>query len=191
MSKINMLNKKFGRILVIKDLYKTKNESAIWLCKCDCGTLVEIQGRSLRSGYTRSCGCLQREVTRQMGLNHKKHGDKSMRNPARLYIIWTSIKDRCFNPKEPAFKYYGGRGISMCSEWKNNYQAFKFWAILNGYQENLTIDRINSNGDYEPKNCQWLTKSENTKKRWSDNKMLYRTYTEGKLLVEGRKEDER
>lgn len=188
MSKVNILDKRFGRLLVIEDLNKTKNESAIWLCQCDCGNLIEVQGRSLRYGNTKSCGCLHKEITRKIGLSNVKHGDKTVKNPSRLYIIWISMKDRCFNPKEPAFKYYGGRGITICSEWKNDYSAFKFWAILNGYQDNLVIDRINHNGNYESNNCQWLTKAENAKKRWSDNKNCYETYVEGKLLPEKKEE---
>jgi len=183
MDKINLLNKKFGRLLVIKDLNKTKNESAIWLCKCDCGKLTEVRSRCLKFGKTKSCGCLLKEAWRKIGLSHIKHGDKTTKNPARLYIIWISIKDRCFNPKEPAFKYYGGRGITICPEWKNNYLAFKKWALSIGYENNLTIDRIDNNGNYEPTNCQWLTKRENTKKRWSDNKYFYRTHLEGRLLT--------
>ena len=176
MDKINLLNKKFGRLLVIKDLNKTKNESAIWLCKCDCGKLTEVRSRCLKFGKTKSCGCLLKEAWRKIGLSHIKHGDKTAKNPARLYIIWISIKDRCFNLKEPAFKYYGGRGITICPEWKNNYLAFKKWALSSGYKNNLTIDRVDNNGNYEPTNCQWLTKRENAKKRWSDNKYFYQTY---------------
>lgn len=181
-----MVGKRFGRLKVISDQNKTKHESAIWLCKCDCGTLVEIEGRSLRFGSTKSCGCLQKEVTRQMGLNHKKHGDKSIRNPARLYITWISMKDRCYNPKEPAFKYYGGKGIKVCSEWLTNYPVFKKWALTSGYQDNLTIDRIDSNGNYCPSNCHWLTKSENAKKRWQKGYRYYQAYIEGRLLTDGK-----
>lgn len=98
----------------------------------------------------------------------KLHGDASngQETPRiKLYSIWQGMKKRCYYPKDVCFNRYGGRGISICSEWTNNYQAFKFWAILNGYQNGLTIDRIDNDGNYEPNNCQFLTMSENLKKR--------------------------
>jgi len=101
---------------------------------------------------------------------HFIHGDSCKGKRSRLYIIWTDIKLRCLYPKHKSYKNYGGKGIKICDEWKNNYVAFKSWALANGYQQNLTIDRIDNDESYCPKNCRWLTLSENSRnrglKRW-------------------------
>lgn len=83
----------------------------------------------------------------------------------RLYRIWAAMKQRCYNPKRTRFEYYGGRGITVCSEWKNSFKAFENWALTNGYRDNLSIDRIDVNGNYEPSNCRWATNSEQSKNR--------------------------
>jgi len=105
------------------------------------------------------------EKTRIKGSPYYKHGEARSGKETRLYRVWDSMKQRCFNPRDKAYKWYGGRGIIICLEWKNNYSAFKFWAILNGYQEGLTIDRIDNDGNYEPNNCQFITKEENARKQ--------------------------
>lgn len=120
-----------------------------------------VPARHLKNGAIKSCGCLLREATSK---RRYKHGESNGRLVTRLYIIWTNMKRRCFYPKDINFHRYGGRGITVCPEWRNNYSLFRFWAILNGYQNNLTIDRINNDGNYEPDNCQWLTKPENSRK---------------------------
>jgi hypothetical protein len=92
---------------------------------------------------------------------------KSKRKPReRLYNIWLHVKDRCLNPNCDSYHNYGGRGITVCEEWRNSYQTFREWALQNGYSDELTIDRLNVNGNYEPSNCRWLTRKEqNTNKR--------------------------
>lgn len=155
----DLKGKKFGKLTALYNSNKrTSAGGMIWVCLCMCGCLIEVRGSHLETGNTKSCGCLRRE--REPAY---KHGEA---NPqTRLYHIWAHMKKRCswFNGKP--YKYYGGRGIKVCNEWNNNFIAFKTWALANGYQENLTIDRINNDGNYEPNNCQWITKSENTKKR--------------------------
>lgn len=99
-------------------------------------------------------------------IGHKwnvKHGEA--KPPTRLYKIWLGIKQRCYNSKNPDYCFYGGRGIKVCDEWKNSYIAFRDFALSHGYKDNLTIDRIDNDGNYEPDNCQFLTKSEQTQKR--------------------------
>lgn len=151
----DLTGKKFNRLLVLSDSGKRDGGSVNWLCLCDCGKIVYARGCSLKTGSTKSCGCYIREIVRI-------HGEA--RTKPRIYRIWRGIKNRCNNPGNTAYKYYGGKGITVCDEWENNYSAFKLWAVLNGYQENLTIDRIDNGRNYEPSNCQFITKSENSRK---------------------------
>ena len=129
----------------------------MWLCKCDCGNYVTVRAYSLKNN-TRSCGCLQKELT---SMSKKTHGlSKNI-----LYSVMYSIKNRCYNKNEPSYKYYGKRGIIICNEWKNNFISFYNWAINNGYKKGLTIDRIDVNGNYEPNNCRWITIQEQQKNK--------------------------
>lgn len=158
----NIKNQRFGRLIVIVATKKrTPSGGIIWLCRCDCGNLAEVRSTNLLSGNTMSCGCLQKEM--HIGY---RHGD----DRTRLYQIWGNVKTRCYNSNEQHYHRYGGRGITVCDEWKNDYVVFKKWALSNGYENNLTIDRINNDGNYEPNNCQWITRSENTKKYWREQR---------------------
>lgn len=152
---------RFGRLIAVMPTRKRKRECVVWLCQCDCGKLTEVESHSLLKGHTKSCGCLQKEIARAINL---KHGDNRGYESSRLYKIWRHMKSRCLNPKTHGYCYYGGKGVSIFIRWQNNYIEFKSWALANGYQDNLTIDRINSDGNYEPGNCQWITKSENSRK---------------------------
>lgn len=163
--KINLIGQRFSRLVVIRDTGKrSKGRSVIWLCLCDCGNLTEAYSGHLRSNDKQSCGCLRSEngfeKQKKMAMANLKHGDSE----TLLYMVWVEMKQRCNNPNRKPYHRYGGRGIKVCNEWFNNYSAFKFWAILSGYHEGLTIDRIDNDGNYEPNNCQWLTNSENVKK---------------------------
>ena len=145
---------RFGRLQVIKlgDFYVdgcgTRRRK--WICKCDCGNTCEVLSSPLKSGRTKSCGCLIHESSNS---THNLSG-------TRLYRIWQAMKNRCFNSKCPYYKHYGGRGIAVCEEWKNNFEMFYEWAMANGYKEDLTIDRINNDGGYEPNNCRWATRKQ-------------------------------
>lgn len=165
---IDLTGRKYGRWTVIKKSdHRYADRVVKWLCQCACGNQREVIGHTLKSGKSRSCGCLAIDLGRkQSGIfsGHYKHGGARRTGKVRLYRIWQNIKKRCNKPNHPDYKYYGAKGISLCDEWQDDFEAFRDWALSNGYQDNLTIDRINSRGDYKPDNCQWLSLSENVSK---------------------------
>lgn len=171
----DLIGKKFGRLTAIEKTDERQSRSVVWKCRCDCGNIVFVSSNHLNTGRKKSCNCLQKEVARNCVIKFfTKHGDGSrMGTHHRLYLIWSGIKGRCLNPENNSYQYYGKRGITVCPEWKDNYSAFKFWAILNGYQEDLTIDRIDNDGNYEPNNCQWLTLSENVSWANKQRKLIH------------------
>ena len=160
---IDLTGQKFGRLTVIKNAGRDKYRQAVWLCECDCGNTSVVNGGDLRSGNTKSCGCLNRE---KVSSRRKTHG----LSKTRLHRIWRGMRSRCFLQSMPKYKNYGERGIVVCEEWRDNFQAFYEWAMANGYREDLTIDRIDVDGNYEPSNCRWITISENSKKEWEDRR---------------------
>ena len=149
--------KKYGRLLAIKPTHDRQNGHIVWLCKCDCGNTHRVIASVLKRGGSLSCGCYRRDL-------HYIHGGKG----TRLYEIWKNIRQRCYNSNNPKYHRYGGRGILICKEWQS-FNKFKWWSLLNGYEDHLVIDRIDNDGDYCPENCQWLTVSQSSKKRHLDN----------------------
>lgn len=149
---VDLSGQRFGRLLVVKR-QGTMNGHAAWLCRCDCGKEIVTRSCDLRNGKTTSCGCFHKELVANITKSHELSG-------TRLYNIYSDMIQRCFNPKGTGYDNYGGRGITVCDDWKNNRQSFFDWAVAKGYSEALTLDRIDNDGNYCPDNCRWATASE-------------------------------
>lgn len=152
----DLTGQKFGRLTVIEYVGNKK-----WKCKCDCGNIVEVKSKSLCSGNTKSCGCYRKERTKEL---HTKHKGSN----TRLYNIYYRMKNRCYYKNDINYKNYGARGIVVCNEWLNDFMNFYNWAMDNGYKEGLTIDRINTDGNYSPDNCKWSTPKQQAQNRRSN-----------------------
>lgn len=151
----DLSNQKFGKLTAIKIVGTDKSKRKVWLCQCDCGNQTTVVGTYLSSGNTTSCGCIRRELNKTRAIKHGNYNN-------RLYKIWYEMKRRCYNKNRKAYKYYGAKGISICDEWLNDYMNFRNWALDNGYNDTLTIERIDYTKNYCPENCTWITQQEQT-----------------------------
>ena len=171
---------RFGRLTAVeihhikKYTYPSGIKSNIeyWLCKCDCGNNCVVNKGKLMRLHTKSCGCLRKEILSQ-GTQSTTHG----LSKTRIYETWHHMKQRCYYEKSKRYSSYGGRGITICDEWKSDFKAFYDWAMANGYTDELTIDRIDVNGNYEPSNCRWITMKEQQRNTRANHHLTYKGET--------------
>jgi hypothetical protein len=169
--------KRYGRLTVVRR-YGSDKGNATWLCVCDCGAEKIVRGTYLRAGKTRSCGCLEHETRVHNGYRRMRptHG----MSKSRLHDVWHGMKARCYRRTHPHYKDYGGRGISVCDEWVNDFYAFAAWALSHGYDEKApkgkcTLDRIDPDGDYCPENCRFadMVVQQNNRRDRSNDVQVY------------------
>lgn len=164
----------FGRLTAIGEPFYVRKTTSVArqpqiriaksVCQCVCGTILVVDCSSLRTGNSTSCGCKRYEHASQV---NRKHG--LTRGPtARIYSVWKGMRSRCTDPRSGSYKAYGARGISICAEWSLDPIDFCKWAIENGYRDDLVLDRIDPDGNYEPGNCQWITNIANVRKQKTD-----------------------
>lgn len=197
--------KRYGSLIVLKRKENTYGKNgkatAVWICQCDCGNIVEAGSSDLNSGKTKSCGCMRIANNKSRAMVHNEIDQK-------LYYVYQEMKARCNRKTNCSYRFYGARGIKVCDEWnvKKGFPLFREWALSSGYKEGLTLDRIDNSGDYSPDNCRWITPLEqahNTRRNvfaeykgetkilsdWSrelgiDVRWLCMKYKEGKTIEE-------
>ena len=186
MPRKDLTGKKIEKLTVLKlsDNIQ-KNGKIKWVCRCECGNIVEVFSSNLTREHTKSCGCLAREKrSKRMKANNiqYKHGKAD----TRIYNIWSSMKRRCYLKTHIYYSNYGARGIKVCKEWKEDFMSFYNWSMENGYRDDLTIDRINNDKDYCPENCRWITNKEQQNNKRNNKIIFYKNkkYTATQLARE-------
>lgn len=177
-SRDDLTGQKFNRLTVIRFLEPSEREckTRCWLCRCDCGNEVQVNASKLKTGHTRSCGCL---VNEHIGSLNKKYEYSNK----RLYAVYAAMVGRCTDPNSKRYHHYGGRGIKVCDSWLNSYDEFAKWAYDNGYDPlakhgECTLDRIDVNGNYEPNNCRWISNAEQQLNRRNNHLISYNGKTQ-------------
>lgn len=145
---LNLIGQRFDRLVVLEKTHKRIERGVVWLCRCDCGNTKESTSNRLRRGHTRSCGCLQNELLSKMSTRHGM-------TKTHIHNVWCGMIERCRNPR---WKYYAGRGIRVCDEWKD-FLIFKTWAEKHGYKDGLSIERLDNDKNYCPENCTWIPRN--------------------------------
>ena len=163
----DLTGEKFGRLTVVKRVKNSKSGNIMWECKCECGNTKIVAGGHLKNGSIKSCGCLNVELVKERST---KHGMAS----TRIYRIWQGMKRRCYNKNQPHYKTYGARGITVCEEWRNSFDSFYTWSMENGYSSDLSIDRKDNNGNYEPSNCRWADEKTQADNKRSTKHVTYK-----------------
>ena len=165
----DITGQKFYNLTAIKCVGKNKSNSALWLCRCDCGNYHTTTSTALKVGDCKSCGCLKQKMSKEL---HTKHG----MTKTRIYGIWQNMKNRCRQPNNPRYKDYGARGITYCDAWED-FESFYKWASETGYNDELTIERIDNNKGYCPENCRWATKEEQQYNKRTTHYLTYKGET--------------
>lgn len=169
---LDLKGRRFGRLTVLERAENDKYKNSRWVCECDCGAVKTLYGKDLKNGSARSCGCYRKEVLLE-GRTHAHTYTHNMSN-SRLYNVYRTMRQRCFNTNNPSYKNYGGRGVTVCGEW-SRFEVFRDWALSNGYKEDLTIERINVNGNYCPENCTWISIEDQQRNRRNNVKFRGKT----------------
>lgn len=183
LEKADLIGQRFGRLLIVIEAEKISNRRC-FVCKCNCGNIIKVRLNSLKSGNTRSCGCLHKEELRKRNYKHGLSLDENG-NKTRLYGLWSRMRQRCSDVNSNDFKYYGGRGIKVCDEWLN-YYVFHDWALANGYADSLSIDRIDNEGNYKPDNCRWVVLEQQARNKRNNHLITFHGLT--KTLIEWSRE---
>lgn len=169
------VGKKFGRLTIVclrPELKRAPFYKEFCDVVCDCGHKKTLLLESILRGATSSCGCYAKERASE---TNTKHGDTKIR--PRLYRIWENMRGRCNNPGNTSYKYYGAKRIKVCNEW-DNYEVFRNWALTHGYKDNLTIDRINTYGNYCPENCRWVSRKEQDRNKTTNHLLTFGNKTQ-------------
>lgn len=169
---MNLTGQKYGKLYVVeKTKEKTKKGDYKYRCICDCGNEVLVVGANLKNNHSKTCGCSRSTIS-------KGYRNKNI----RIYNIYQNMKQRCYDKNAKSYKNYGARGIIVCKEWLEDYELFYNWAINNGYKNNLSIDRVDVNGNYEPSNCRWATREQQANNTRNSRYITYNNCT--KTLAE-------